>query len=313
MTRQIAPFPVDAELTAITIAYRNARLIADDVLPRVPVGTQSFKYTKYTLSEGFTVPNTLVGRTGQPTRVEFTGKEETDSTQDHALDAPVPQADIDNAANQPHMNPLGRATEQTTNLILLDREVRTANLVFDKNSYNAKNRETVAAGNSWSKPDSDPAVSIMDALDTVIMRPSIGVLGRRVATILRRHPKIVKAFNGTLGDSGMVPLTFLAELLELEQIYVGEAWVNIAKRGQNPNMQRAWGNHAAFLYRDRLADAQSGTTFGFTAQWNGRTSGTITDPNIGMRGGQIVRVGESVKEVIAAKDLGFFFENAVTE
>ncbi|MBX6983114.1 phage capsid protein, partial [Providencia rettgeri] len=133
------------------------------------------------------------------------------------------------------------------------------------------------------------------------------------ATILRRHPKIVKAYNGTLGDSGMVPLAYLAELLELEQIYVGEAWVNIAKRGQNPNMQRAWGNHAAFLYRDRLADAQSGTTFGFTAQWNGRTSGTITDPNIGMRGGQIVRVGESVKEVITAKDLGFFFENAVTE
>ncbi|MBX6982598.1 phage capsid protein, partial [Providencia rettgeri] len=90
-------------------------------------------------------------------------------------------------------------------------------------------------------------------------------------------------------------------------------WVNIAKRGQNPNMQRAWGNHAAFLYRDRLADSQSGTTFGFTAQWNGRTSGTIPDANIGMRGGQIVRVGESVKEVIAAKDLGFFFENAVTE
>jgi hypothetical protein len=30
-----------------------------------------------------------------------------------------------------------------------------------------------------------------------------------------------------------------------------------------------------------------------------------------MRGGELVRSGESVKEVIAANDLGYFFENAV--
>ena len=35
------------------------------------------------------------------------------------------------------------------------------------------------------------------------------------------------------------------------------------------------------------------------------------DPNIGLRGGQRVRVGESVKELVTAPDLGFFFENAV--
>ena len=36
-----APFPIDPELTAIAIAYRNGRMIADEVLPRVPVGKQS--------------------------------------------------------------------------------------------------------------------------------------------------------------------------------------------------------------------------------------------------------------------------------
>ncbi len=86
-----APFPIDAELTAIAIAYRNGRMIADDVLPRVPVGKQEFKYWKYDLADGFTVPNTLVGRKSRPNEVEFDATDATDSTEDHGLDAPVPR------------------------------------------------------------------------------------------------------------------------------------------------------------------------------------------------------------------------------
>lgn len=305
-----APFPIDAELTAIAIAYRNGRMIADDVLPRVPVGKQEFKYWKYDLADGFTVPNTLVGRKSRPNEVEFDATDATDSTEDHGLDAPVPKADIDNAPA--NYNPLGRATEQTTNLIVLDREVRTSALVFNSGSYAAGNKTTLSGTSQWSDPSSSPLPVITDALDSMIMRANIGILGRRTATMLRRHPKIVKAYNGSLGDDGMVPLAFLQDLLELEQILVGEARINTAKLGQNPLLARAWGPHASFIYRDRLADSRNGTTFGFTAQWGDRIAGSIPDPDIGLRGGQRVRVGESVKELVTAKDLGFFFENAVS-
>ncbi|MUI52382.1 phage capsid protein, partial [Pseudomonas aeruginosa] len=136
-----APFPIDPELTAIAIAYRNGRMIADEVLPRVPVGKQEFKYWKYDLAQGFTVPETLVGRKSKPNEVEFSATDETSSTEDHGLDAPVPQADIDDAPT--NYNPLGHATEQTTNLILLDREARTSKLVFNPNSYAAGNKRTL--------------------------------------------------------------------------------------------------------------------------------------------------------------------------
>ncbi|WP_220814091.1 major capsid protein [Pseudomonas paralcaligenes] len=304
-----APFPIDPHLTAIAIAYRNGRLIADDVLPRVPVGKQEFKWWLYNLAEGFTVPETLVGRKGRVNQVEFSATEQTSSTHDHGLDAPVPQADIDNAPA--NYDPIGHAAERTLDLILLDREARVSSAVFNNSSYAAGNKTTLSGTSQWSHPDSDPVVAITDALDSMVMRPNISVLGRRTATNLRRHPKVVKAYNGTAGDEGMVPMGFLQDLLELEAIYVGEARLNIARPGQNPNLVRAWGPHASFLYRDRLADASGGTTFGFTAQWGSRISGSIEDKDIGMRGGQRVRVGESVREVICAPDLGFFFENAV--
>ncbi|SFQ51199.1 phage capsid protein [Ectopseudomonas toyotomiensis] len=304
-----ASFPIAPALTAIAIAYRNTRMIADDVLPRVPVGLQAFKYLKYDLREGFTVPSTLVGRKSAPNQVEFSGTEVTCSTEDYGLDAPVPQGDIENAAA--NYDPLGRAVELVSNLILLDREARCCGAVFSNASYAAGNRTTLSGSSQWSDAASNPIPVITDALDWVVMRPNIGVLGRRTSTWLRRHPKVVKAYNGTVGDEGMVPMAFLADLLELEAIYVGEARLNIARPGQAANLVRAWGPHASFIYRDRLADARSGTTFGFTAQWGGRICGSQFDGDIGLRGGERVRVGESVKELITAPDLGYFFENAV--
>jgi hypothetical protein len=306
-----APFPITPALTAIAIAYRNTRMIADNVLPRVPVGKQEFKYRKFALADGFTLPDTKVGRTSQPNQVEFGFTEATDATRDYALDDPIPQVDIENAPEG--YDPLGRSTEQIANLIALDREVRVANTVFNAANYATPNKTTLTGTGQWSDftTPSDPIGAILAALDSCVMRPNIGILGRPVWTKLRQHPKIVKAVLGNAGDSGVASLDAVAQLLELEALYVGEAWLNSAKKGQTATLQRTWGKHASFIYRDQLATADTGVSFGFTAQFGNRVAGSIPDEDIGMRGGQRVRVGESVKEVICANDLGYFFQNAV--
>jgi len=306
MTR---PFPVDPVLTAIAIAYRNKRMIADDILPRVPVAKSSFRYRKYALQDGFTIPNTLVGRTSKPNQIEFGFTEVPGMTQNYALDDPIPNDDIMDAPEG--FNPVMHATEQLTNIITLHREIRVAKKVFNRDSYKGENVSTPATHVQWNDPDSNPIDAILEALDTMIMRPNIAILGRTVWTKLRQHSKIVHAIAPAAKEVGVASLAAVADLLELDAIYVGEAWLNTANRGQDANMARAWGNHAAFIYRDSLATASSGVTFGFTAQWGDRFSGKIEDPDLGGRGGVRVRVGESVDEVICADDLGFFFEDAI--
>ena len=301
------PFPVEPQLTAIAIAYRNNKLIADEVLPRVPVSSTSFKWLEFDFSERFTLPNTKVGRTSQPNQVEFSAKEQESSVTDYGLDSPVPQDDIDTAITG--YDPLGHAVEATTDLILLDREVRAANLLFNGANYN--NKQTLTTAKQWNDPNNDPVQSITDAFDSMIQRPNIGTLGRRVATALRRHPKIVAAYHGNAGESGLVPLGFLADLLELDAIYVGDAFLNSAKPGKPPVLLRAWGNKASFTVRNKLANTKGGITFGYTAQFKDRVSGSIADPDIGLRGGQRVRVGESVKEIVVSKDAGYLFENVI--
>jgi hypothetical protein len=302
------PFPLIPYLTSIAVSYRNRALIADDVLPRVPVGKQLFRYRKYDQRDAFTIPDTKVGRTSAPAQVEFGATAVDSSTKDYALDNPIPQVDIDNAAGTGY-DPEARGTEVTTNLILLDREVRAASLVFNANNYAAANKVTLT--NPWSdKTLGDPIGDINIALNSMVMRPNILVVGNAVATALQTHPEILKAFYKNLGDAGIVPIDFVATLFGLEEIKVGQGFLNTARPGQPAAVSRVWGKFAALIYRDNLQSADQGMSFGFTAQFGTRIAGRIQDQDMGMRGGVRIRVGESLAEIITAPDLGYFFTNA---
>jgi hypothetical protein len=87
--------------------------------------------------------------------------------------------------------------------------------------------------------------------------------------------------------------------------------VNTAKKGQTPNLVRVWGKNAALLYKAPVSVSTDSMTFGITAQWGERLTASYQDPKKGMRGSTIVRVGEAVKELVLANDLGYFFQNAV--
>lgn len=308
-----APFVITPELCAVAVGYKNAKMIADDVLPRVPVSMESFKYQKFPMGEFFTVPETRVSRKGQPNQVEFSSTEVSDSVEDYGLDAPVPNKDIKNAAAQAKQtDPRKRAAMGLMDLIELRREVRAASLVFNPASYNGANQATLSGINQWDDyTNSNPQTRIMDALDTMIMRPTIATFGRAAWTKISQHPKLCKAVYGNNTDAGVISRAAFANLLELDAVYVGEGWVNTARKGQPVNMVRVWGKNAAFLYRNMNADTEYGMTFGMTAQWGERLGGEIEDSDIGIHGGVRVRMAESVKELVTANDLGYYFQNCV--
>lgn len=307
----IRPFPIDPKLSAIAIAYRNPdmTLIADDVLPRTPV-SQEFKYLRYDLAQGFTVPDTKVGRKSAPNEVDFNATEVQDKVLDYGLDDIVPNEDIE--ADNQGVDPLGTAVMYLTNLVMLAREVRVAATVFNPASFAGGNQATLSGASQWSDAlNSDPVAAISDALDIPVMRPNIGVLGQATWTKVRRHPKIVQAIRNTDQGAGMVTRQEFAEFFELQALYIGAGFVNSAKKGQATSLSRVWGKHAAFIYRDRAAGPQAGTTFGFTAEWGNKIAGVLDEEKTGLTGSQRVRVGERVKELVTATDLGYFFQNAV--
>jgi hypothetical protein len=313
------PFPVNPELTAVAIGYRNLddALIADEVVPRIPT-PKKFQWTKYDQQDAYTVPDTKVGRKSEPTMVDFGGQLIPDEVQDFGLDDLVPNDDIEafDAMPKPKtggpINPLALSTMMLTNLVMLDREIRVAGEVFDANLYPAANKTTLAGGSQWSDyVNSNPLSAIMTALDTPLVRPNKMVIGRAAWTVLRQHPKVVQAVYKSFQGAGTISKEQMAELLEIETILVGSGFVNTARKGQAPAYARVWGKHCSLIYSSVQAAQTMQPNFGFTAQFGTKIAGDIPQPAKGLRGGVLVRAGESVKEVFPSPDVAYFFQNAV--
>lgn len=313
------PFTVSPTATAVAVGYTQSDLVADQVLPRVDVATQNFSYSVYNKEDGFTVPETEVGRKGKPNEVEFGSSDQTAQTVDQGLDTPIPNSDVLNYqgaranGNTRMVDPRLRATRALTQCLLTRREKRVADLVTNPANYGVDNKIVLSGSSQWSDyANSDPSRAIPDVLDSMFMRPTNLVMGRRVWSYLSRHPKICAAVfkNGT--NNGKVTLAQFAELFEMNELpIIGEGWMNTAVKGQPVNMQRIWGNDLLAFYRDMNADTEFGITFGFTAQFGDRVAGSIVDPDMGIRGGERQRVGESVKELLIASDLAYLWKNAV--
>lgn len=319
------PFVVDPALTAITVGYRNpeAFRIADQVLPRTQVSAEKFIWTEYPIAEAFNVPDARVGRKGRVQQLEFGGEERTAEVEDYGFDKPIPNSDIDAAAaaraqGRSNHDPEGHAAMMLTDTLANVREVRVANLIHSPATYDANRRKTLAGASQFSDyANSDPIGEIKSGfLKTLIFPPNTMVMGRDVWAKLSSHPKIVNAVKGNLTEEGIVSRAQFLELFSgegLSRLLIGDAWYNTARPGQAASLSRAWGKHISMLHINSMASAEAGDiTFGLTAEYGSRIAGRIEDPDIGLQGGYRTRVGERVKELIIAKDLGYFIQNAVS-
>ena len=312
------PFVVTPVLTSIAVGYRNNKLIADQVFPRAPVGSMSFKYLVFPPQENLTVPNTRVGRRSPPTNVEFTGTEVPASTDDYGLEDSIPNSDIELAQAQMQMgvsayDPRARATQSLTDLLLLDREQRCANLLFNSANYDAARTQTLVGSSQFSDfTNSTPIDVILAAMDaTLVFRPNVHVMGRQVWTKLRAHPHLVNAVKGGSFGRGAISRQDYCDLFEIDELLIGEAMLNTVKRGQTATYGRLWGKAISMFYRAPGAVVNKDVTFGLTAQWGDRVAGSMPDTKVGLRGGQTIRIGESVKELIIAPGVGYLIQNAV--
>lgn len=311
-----SPFPVDPQLTAIAIAVSVNNLIADEVLPRTsPLAKSMFSYQYFPSEQFFTVPDSKVGRKSKVNEVSFHGELRTEETEDFGLDHPLSFNDLRDAPDNTDIR--GLTTEWLMQLVLLGREVRCARKVFTPDVYEG-NTETLTAADRFDNPVSDPLELIEDILDRPIIRPNIMVIGQSEWRRLRMHPRVVKAVHSNSGDSGIAARAAVAELFELDRIVVGRSRVNLARPGATPLLTQCWSGGMSLLYQDTAAAKIAGlvdgasATFGFTAQTGQRVAGSKPDGDIGLRGGEKVRAGETIKEVICAPALGYYVKDVIT-
>jgi hypothetical protein len=246
--------------------------------------------------------------------VNFEAEKVTGSVEHFGLIADVPAADVNNAAEG--LSPVNIATEGLRDLVLLDREVRAANLAFDAAQYASSNKVQLSGTDQWSDyANSEPVADIEAGLNVPMHRPNKLLIGQAAWSVLRQHPSIIKSVNKNSGDEGLASKEGVAELFELDEVIVGQGWVNIAKPGQPVQRVRVWGKHC-LLFADNptaMPTLGMGMTFGWTAQMGDPTATTnqVNPGKMGLDGGVEVINGEKVIELITANDLGYFIEDCV--
>lgn len=313
-----SPFQIQPDLTGIAIAYKNDEYIADMIAPRETVNAELFEWDELNIDDMYEFQDDQVGRLSAPNQVTFSSARKQGSTSDHGLDSPVPQKDMDNYQGV-GASPLAIATEGVTELVMLNREKRVVDIVQNNVNYKTGSKVILSGTSQFSDyANSNPVDAILTALDVPLVRPRVMVLSNYGWRILRQHPKVVESVKGTGAGSdarGVVARAQVAELLELDAVYVGTARGKATPRNVDAAAStpaRLWGKHLALLGVDPMARLlnMNRPTFLISAQFGNRVAGTIQDPDMGLKGGVRVRAGEMIKETIITKECSYFFENA---
>lgn len=304
------PYQTTPEQLAVAMGYKNAAMIADETMPRVPVKKKGFEFNEFNAGDGFTVPDTQVGRKSELNSLSFGSKKVAAQCQDYGLKDAIPHDDETEAAGDNLPNLVNRTTEKLTSIIYLDREVRVARKVFDASNYTHSTNTTAAK--RFDAVDYNPIPEMLERLDTPLARPNVAVFGQASWRAFRTNPAVVKAAHGNSGDAGAASRQAVMDLLEVNKILVGGAFVNIAKPGKSAVFERTWGKHCAFLHLGEMFDGEDEVmTWGFTGQYKDWVTGSREMPNLGLRGATEVMSGESVAEVIAAKGAGYFMQDVI--
>ena len=304
------PFPIDAKLTAVSLAYKNDAYIADQILPRVQAPAESFKYRVFPKELYLTIPETKIGRKGVPNEVELSFTTETASVEGYGLSEVIPVADI-KATALDGFDLQSKTTAYLTELMTLGRERRMADLIFNASSYANSNVNALATNSNFSAANSDPLKVIDDGLKVPFFRPNVIVMGEQVFDVLKFHPKIIRTVYPSADAGGVVSAQQLANILGVDKLLIGKARINSANRGKSANIVSAWGKHIALLYIAPGAGLNDMPSFGMTAEYGTRQTMLIAEQNTGVEGAYRIRVTERLKELVMAPDLGYLIKDAV--
>jgi len=310
----MSPVHVDRPLSQYVLTYENKQLIADKLAPVVLVDNQSDSYFVKPKGNAMKyVGQPTIGLTSDIPEVESGFTLAKFATQDYGFLSKVALS-LDANADAP-LNLRQDAAMDAAALLWLAREVRVASLLTTTANYAAANSTTV--GSKWDIDANDPIVQIEAMRANLFPSPNgrlVAFMGYAVWAAVKNNAKVLSRVNGgaTTGSPAQVSRQKFAELIEVDEVVVGEAYAIDANGAQT----RVWGKDFGMVYVANSPSTRA-MTFSQTFRWNKPGPGGIAasrwiDPSKGIMGVERSKIAHSDAEVIAASDAGILMKAAVS-
>ena len=295
---------VNRPLTNVSIAYRNAQYIADQVFPMVQVQKKSDQYFVFPKQAWYRnrsaprAPGTKFPRGDYPLTTasyicvnDALAKEITKEERENA-DAPL-RPDI-------------TAVNFVTDGLMLGLENRVATLVSGSTNWASAS----TASTQWSSDSSDPWGNIDTCVDAVVSsigrEPNVAVMSWDVWRHLRQHPDFLDRVKYTR-PGGRVEPEDLRSWFGFDKVLIGKAIVDSAQEGATANMSYVWGNDFWCGYVTQSPALEEATS-GYCFVWGNRTIETFHYDEEKM---DVVAGEWHTAEKITASDAGAGYYNVV--
>lgn len=260
---------VDPILTTHATGYRNAEMIGHILFPVVSIPLRGMLVMRFG-KEGFRKMNTRRAPGTRSQRIQYGYASSPVALHQDALEGVVPWEIMEEAAKVPGVNLAKGAVEEVLDVISLGREIQTAKLVLNPNSYGVNNKMALSGSDKWSNPDSDPSKDITEGKEQIRRRigryPNLLTLSPADFNALKDHPKIMARFKYTSSDS--ITVEMLAKYFDVERVVVGRAVYLDENDSDDADAKDVWAGGSVLSYTSKRAEYRS-PSFGYTYRLKG--------------------------------------------
>jgi hypothetical protein len=240
---------LDQPLNNVSVGYRNDDFFGERLFPIVPVKKQSGRFWVFG-KEKFRQYETIRHAKAEAREIApWTLSNNPYYCDDHSLKDAISDEERSNSdGTDLEVN----TTENLTDAILLDFEIRVKNLVFGPTGPSSVGQSSTLSGTSqWSDyVNSDPVAAVETQKTTIkkaiAMAPNTLLVGYPVYATLRQHPRIIDRFKYT--QVGILQAEHLKSAFDVDNFWVAGAEYDTANEGQAAALDFIWGKNALLAF-----------------------------------------------------------------
>lgn len=307
---------VNVPLSNVAIQYTPTGMIAEQIAPIVTVGKQSDSYNIWSLADAYRIEEDKRAPATEANVIERSVSSDTYFAKNYALKDKIPYEDLKNADAAFVMTERGSRVKYIKNKLYLNWEYRvglqcTSTSNIGSSSAVASNWSDEATGNS--NPMDDLTTAMLNIEGVTGYMPNRAIFGRVAWKHFRNHADVIdRLYGNQTGPTGrIISVQQAANLLELDQVYIGRAKYNSANEGQTASLTDIWGANV-LLYYAPMNPSKEEPSFMYSFRWPVVTNMQAEVFQLPRAKAEEVQLGYYQDEKITASTLGFLITDVAS-
>lgn len=265
---------IDPILTSRVQGYKDTAYVWDQLFPPVPVNVAGGQILEFG-AESFKLYNTKRAPGAATVRASFGYAGKPFALLNDAIEVPVPREYQRDAQVTPGIDLGERAALMAMRVLNRQIEKEAADLARNPANYATGNSVTVAAGDRWSAPNTNPIAQLnvwREVIRSKIgLEPNVLFLAMAVFRALQTNEFMLERVKYTTAES--LTAEMMARVFDVEKIVIGRSVyatdAGDVTTGTPPTYVDVWGKDVILAYVPQVASMLEEPSFGYTYQMVG--------------------------------------------